>query len=493
MRSKLLSFAAPILLGPLVACGGEPDAPRMNVLLITLDTTRPDRLSCYGGAAGITPVIDGIAQDGTRFERAVSTAGITPMSHSSILTGLNNYRHGMRVFYSKEVSHRLKDEVDTLPEILGGEGYQTVARVSSYPVSEAYNLQQGFDDFETGIELESLDLERQQKHETSWDTGGLTNTQRRGDFTTDSALAWLDANGTSGPWCMWLHMFDAHDFSLVPPVDFAERFGIQYPDERDARRMPQSLEWRERMYDPELAFMDMQIGRLRDWLERNGQDENTVIVITADHGQGLADGFERHGWMKHRLLYDWSVRVPMIVRIPGEEPGRVVDTQVRTIDVVPTILEALGVPLRTAVEGESMLPLVRGGSEASPRLAYADALNLYDAHAPPAQNLPPGQKDNLFMVCDGRWKLVYHERNPAASELYDLLKNPEETQNLYGTHPEEAERLRTFLEERSAMRVEPPGPGEAAVPNADSLKGLGYSGGNEPEPAPKTGDNDEDR
>ena len=244
----------------------------MNVLLITLDTTRPDRMSCYGGQPGLTPTIDAFADDGVRFERAISTAGITPMSHSSILTGLNNYAHGMRVFYSPEVSHRLKDVVDTLPEVLQPLGYRTAARVSSYPVSAAYGLDQGFADFESGVNLDELDLQRQQRHSTSWDTGGRTKTQRRGDLTTASALTWLDQNGTDGPWCMWVHMFDVHDYSLVPPDDFMERFGLpDYPVPGQRLGVDARIDWRERIYDPELAFMDAQIARLRAWLEEHGQ------------------------------------------------------------------------------------------------------------------------------------------------------------------------------------------------------------------------------
>ena len=138
--SKAASLLLAVLFGAcalspfaLTGCsdGGE-DAERMNVLLITLDTTRPDRMSCYGGASGTTPTLDALAREGARFERAVSTAGITPMSHASILTGLNNYAHGMRVFYSPEVSHKLKSVVDTFPELLERQGYRTAARVSSY-------------------------------------------------------------------------------------------------------------------------------------------------------------------------------------------------------------------------------------------------------------------------------------------------------------------------------------------------------------------------
>lgn len=470
----------------LAACGsgdGDESATgnkKMNVLVVTLDTTRPDRISCYGGQPGLTPTLDALAAEGARFERAVSTAGITPMSHSSILTGLNNYRHGMRVFYSPVVSHRLKDSVDTLPEVLRDRGYATVGRVSSYPVSSFYNLDQGFDDFDSGVDIDALNFEQQQRHDSSWDEGGKSSTQRRGDITTDGAMEWLEAKGNDGPWCMWLHMFDVHDYSIVPPADFVKQYGIEYPDPASVKGPAKNLEWRDRMYDPELAFMDVQVGRIVDWLKANGQDENTIIVITADHGQGLVDGMKNHGWMKHRLLYDWSVRVPLIVRIPGVGGGAVVPDQVRTIDVMPTILEALNVPLRQSVEGESVLALIGGEKEDEPRIAYADALNGHDAHSPGPQRLPVGQADNLFMACDGRWKLIHHEGNSAMSELYDLVKDPNEIQNLFASDHPEAVRLQEFLDEREVTKYEAPG-ADSAAPSDNALKSLGYTGG-DPEP-----------
>lgn len=491
-RSGLVSLVCAAALA--AGCSGSGDGERMNVLLITLDTTRPDRMSCYGGQPGLTPTIDAFASDGVRFERALSTAGITPMSHSSILTGLNNYAHGMRVFYSPDVSHRLKDVVDTLPEVLQRRGYRTAARVSSYPVSEAYGLDQGFEDFDSGVNLDELNLQRQQRHSTSWDTGGRTKTQRRGDFTTTSALEWLDANGKEDPWCMWVHMFDVHDYSLVPPDEFMERFDLPaYPAAGQRLGMDARIDWRERIYDPELAFMDAQIARLRTWLEENGQLDNTVVVITADHGQGLRDGYDRHGWMKHRLLYDWCVRVPLIVAVPGFTPGQdVVEEQVRTIDVLPTIAEAVEAPLRSLVEGESLMDLMRGESEEAPRVAYADALNGYDQHSPPASALPPNQKDNLFMACDGRWKLIHHEGNPEHSQLYDLLKDPLELKNLYTSdHPRVAPLL-SFLKDRGAMTVEPPGSGSKA-PNVAALNALGYGGGDQEPDIDDDPDKDDDK
>ena len=437
-----------------------------SVLLVTLDTTRADRLSCYDPSRETTPHIDALAAEGVRFAEAISTAGITPMSHSSILTGLNNYRHGMRVFHSESVSHRLKDSVETLPELLRDRGWRTGAFVSSYPVSGIYGLDQGFDTFDLGIDVDALDLTGQQKHATNFYEGEKSNTQRRGDFTVSKALEWLDTNGRADPWCMWVHMFDVHDYSLVPPAEFASRYGIEYPDDVTS----QDVEWRERMYDPELAFMDVQVERLLEWVRASGQWEDTLIVITADHGQGLIDGGERHGWVKHRLIYDWSIHVPLVVRIPGERSGVVVEPLVRTIDILPTLLDALDVA-SPEVEGRSLLPLMRGEPD-EPRIAYADALNAHDAHAP--KKWKEEYVDNLFCVREQRWKLIWHEQKPEHVELFDLDADPLELTNVAAEHPAQVERLKRFLDERQAMAVEPPEAGHTGA-STDALNQLGYT------------------
>jgi arylsulfatase A-like enzyme len=484
-RPPLLPLALSLLAA---ACGGDgAGVEGPNVLLITLDTTRADHIACYGGSAH-TPVLDRIAREGARFERAISTAGITPMSHSSILTGLNNYRHGMRVFHSELVSHRLKDSVDTLPELLKRRGYATAATVSGYPVSAAYGLDQGFDYFSTGaVDAAGLDLSRQQRHEANFDTSGISATQRRGDRTVSDALEWLADRGEDGAWCLWVHLFDVHDTSLVPPVEFVREHGIlEYPSPDTPAAGPIGNQWRERMYDPELAYMDQQIGRLVAWLEGAGEWENTIVVITADHGQGLTDGLRRHGWVKHRLIYDWCIRVPLLIRLPGgKHAGVVVGEQVRTIDVLPTVLEALdiGAP---EVEGASLLALMRGEREPAPRMAYADALNALDAHSP-GKKLPPGQDDNLFCATDGVWKFVLHKNQPASSELYHLAQDPLEAHNLYAPDHPEVARLGAWLRERRVDHLEPPGaeimtPEQLAEHKA-KLEASGYVGG---------GDEDED-
>jgi arylsulfatase A-like enzyme len=473
-----LALMAAALLG---ACSDPaPSGRRPNILLVTLDTTRPDHLGCYGAAAGITPNIDALAQSSTLFDRVISTAGITPMAHASILTGLNNYKHGMRTFYSEQCGHTLKDSVETLPETLQRNGYRTAAVVSAYVVSEIYNLHQGFDTFLSGVDLDAIDITHQQKHATEWDTTGLTNTQRRSDFTITDALQWLEeSEDDPRPWFLWVHLFDVHDFSLVPPTEFIESYGITYPPLGTKFKGMRSHEWREKMYDPELTYMDKQLGRLLDHLHHSGEFDNTLIAITADHGQGLLDGYRRHQWAKHRLLYDWCIRVPLVLHLPGERERERVPDQVRTIDITPTILHFLDIAPGQELDGLSLLPLMRGGSESEPRLAYADALNLYDAHSPARKSLPSGHYDNLYAVCDGRWKLVWREEHPENSELFDLASDPLELNNLYRVDHPEGMRLLAQLDAWEATKVTPPEGGVEA--SAQALKSLGYMGDDEEE------------
>lgn len=484
-RRNSLVLVGPLLLA-LGACGASDSRP--NVLLITLDTTRPDHMSVYGGSAQV-PALQRIATEGARFDRCLSTAGITPMSHAAILSGLNNYNHGLRVFHSDKAGFRLPQEISTLPEQLQASGYQTAASVSSYPVSEFYALNQGFDSFSTGsVAATELDLSHQQKHETSFDESGRTSTQRRGDLTVNEALTWLDGAAGS-PWMLWVHMFDVHDTSVVPPQSFSAQRGIQYPPPGTPIKGALAHQWRDRMYDPELEWMDLQIQRIIDQLEAAGEWDNTIVVVTADHGQGLSDGLERHGWAKHRLLYDWSIHVPLLIRAPGMPGATTVTSQVRTIDIVPTILELVDLGSSAPLDGASVVPLWRGKTESQPRVAYADALNLLDDHSPKEKNLPPHQFDNLFAACDGVWKYVWHQTSPEHSELYHLAEDPLELRNLYALEHPEAKRLHGWLSERKPERVSPPSE-TGDGPSGDALDALGYGGGAEESSPPKGRDSE---
>ncbi len=470
---RVAALAAALLLAP--ACGpAEPgaDAPRpLNVLLVTLDTTRPDRLGCYGYEGATTPHLDALAARSVVFEDAISTAGITPMAHASILTGLNPYRHGLRVF-AGDAGNRLAGDVETLATVLADAGWSTAAFVSAYTVKRTFGLDRGFAEYDSGLEGFD-DLNARETHEAGlWRDEALVPTQRRGDATTDLAVDWLRENGGSGapPWLLWVHYFDVHDYNVVPPEDWSAARGVAY-DDSIKRNNPDA---REVLYDLEMEFMDEQVGRVLDALDELGQRDDTVVVVIADHGQGLRDGLERHGWLRHRLLYQWSVRVPLLVTVPGVAPARV-DDLVRNIDVFPTVLDALGLPAPAGVEGRSLLPRMRG-EPLAPAPAYADALNTVDEHAP-LKGLPETCRDDLFMVIDGRWKLIQHRAQPENTELFDLAADPLELENVADRHPEERARLEAWIERSGALEIAP-GERQDGL-DTSSLRELGYTGGDE--------------
>jgi arylsulfatase A-like enzyme len=448
------------------------------VLLVTLDTTRADHLGCYGHAAGATPHLDALAEESIRFDRALATAGLTPMSHASMLTGRNPYAHGLRVFYG-DLAHRLPNEVPSLPEILSDLGWRTAAFVSAYPVSQVFGLDRGYQTFSSAVDnsLGSIDPSQKQRPTKFWVDARQNKSQRRSDATCDAAMTWLEEHAEDGPWHLWVHLFDVHDFSLVPPVAYARAREVVYHPEVP----PNNLAAREALYDFELEFMDGQFGRLIEWLKRSGQYDNTIVLVVGDHGQGLMDGYERHGWPSHRLLYDWSLRVPFLAHIPanegarfaGAEQGLVVHDLVRTTDILPTVLELLDLALPAGVEGRSLLPILRSEMD-EPRVAYADALNLQERYVA-IEALPEKQRDDLYAVVDLRWKLIHHKSHPEHSELFDLQSDPLELVNVIAEFPEEARRLYRFFEEHDAFRKGPLDSGNSP-PNAAALGDLGYSG-----------------
>ena len=457
----------------LLATGcSEPASDKPNILLITLDTTRADRLGCYGWEAAKTPNIDALAARGARFDFALSTAGITPMSHASILTGLNPYNHGLRVFHGA-AGNKLPPEIATLPERLSKAGYQTGGFVSAYPLSPYYGLNQGFDAYSTGIEetLAGIDLTQPVRslQENILLDKDRSRVQRRADATTSEALDWLEGRDPSAPWFTWIHFFDAHDISLVPPAAWAEEHGVLYaeaPHQRD-------LTGRESFYDLEIAWMDAQLGRLFQWLEESEQLDNTIVVLTADHGQGLSRGEKLHSWSRHRLIYQWSIHVPLIVAGPMVPSPASINAIVRTTDIAPTLLELLDLAPEEPMDGSSLTSLM-GGAEEAPRIAYADALNTRDSFAP-LSRLPELCRDDLIAATDGRHKLIHHLKEPHKSELYDLQLDPDEQDNLYTKKPELASRLHSFLLTEGALSINEAAYGREA-PDQDALRGLGYTG-----------------
>ncbi len=461
MRAMIFSpariFCAIVLLIALsfaTGCGDPGSSPEpvepVNVLLVTLDTVRADHLGSYGFPADITPNLDRFAAQATRFERAFSTASVTPVSHASILTGRYPYSHGLRVL-SADGSFRLDPGIPSLAGTLREAGFRTGAVHSSFTVSDYFGFRNGFDFFDSF----ETKLEKQGKF-ADW---GLKKNQRRADITTDIAIDFLDAGNQ--PFFLWVHYWDMHDPILLPDDEF-----MPPEDELEVNRWG-AIQPNRALYAAEIRYMDHHLGRLLDALKTRGLDRDTLVAIVADHGEGLGD----HGWRFHRLLYQEQIRVPLLLRIPGVEGGRTIADLVRSIDVFPTVLDYFGIPIPDGIQGRSLRPLLEGNHEA-PRVAYADQINVFDRNAMMIQHRP---KDLLLhSVQDQRWKLIYRPLLPEASELYDLEQDPDEMNNLFRADHPEAKRLLAELAKHGGWVLEPP-TGTGMDPAArKQLEALGY-------------------
>lgn len=320
-----------MLIPLLIACDAEPasepaSTPRPpSILLITLDTTRADRLGPYGHPHAQTPAYDRLAEEGTTFLRAYSSCPLTIPSHSTILSGLYPPTHGVR----DNGDFVLSEDTVLLPERLQESGYRTAAFTSAFPTQARWGFDQGFEVYHDPLERQPTQLD--------W------SDQRRAEDVIDDALAQLAQWDGEEPVFFWVHLFDAH-WPYDPPEPFATQF-ITSP------------------YDGEIAYASAQVGRLMAaWDAQEGGD--SVVMVTADHGEGLGDGGEQtHGF----LLHDGTTRVPMILRGPGVVAGAVEDDVVGLVDVTPTLLALAGLPLHDGIQGTSILS---GGSEA----VYSEAL-----------------------------------------------------------------------------------------------------------------------
>lgn len=368
--------------------------PGLDVLLVTLDTTRADRLGCYGYAPGKTRHLDRLAAEGTRFETVVAPAPITLPSHSSILTGLYPFEHGVR----NNGNFYLAPRFETLATRLKARGYRTGAFVSSFILDRRYGLDRGFDVYDDRMEGEYAQVVTLQA-------------ERRGDRTALALGRWIDerAKEPEAPFFAWLHLYDPHE-PYRPPHPFRDLF-------------PKDP------YDGEIAFVDAIVASVLDRLQGAGLLDRTLVVVTGDHGESLGE----HGETTHSMfLYEGAIRVPLVLWRPGLVPaGRVVTDPVRLVDVAPTILDLLGAPALAAPHARSLVPLVEGRGGGSPLPAYSETLlpKFYMNWAP------------LRSLRDGRYKLIDAPR----PELYDLAADPRESRNLFAERAGTAEALREGL------------------------------------------------
>lgn len=426
-----LTFLAVVL--PFVTSAAAAGKPR-NLIVITLDTTRSDFIEAYStstpsrqdGILSHTPVLDAIAKQGTRFDLAISSAAVTPVSHASILTGLDNHEHGLRVL-SAPSGYRLPDRVQTLATILDEQGYRTVAVHSAFPVAGVFGFGRGFDVFES-LETQLPDGTR----EGRWD---IKTFQRRSDETTALTIGLLEQIET--PYFLWVHYWDPHDPWKVPPEAFSAALASHLTKGSNPSVLTRDQK-RRLLYAGEVAYMDAQIGKLMEGLGGRGLLDDTLIVVVSDHGQGLGD----HDWLHHRILYQEQIRVPLIVSIPGQKQVPAVAELVRSKDILPTVLDYMGIAAPQSVSGRTLRPLIEGEPD-TPRIAFANQINGFDVDASMVAHRP--HDDFVYVAMDREWKLLYRPNHPEASELYHLAEDPVEAQNLYADQHPHAIRLKQSL------------------------------------------------
>jgi arylsulfatase A-like enzyme len=295
------------------------------------------------------------------------------------------------------------------------------------------------------------------------DENGMVNTrlaQRRADATTDTTIAWLEKN-SAGPFFLWVHYFDPHDPYVVPPPSYQEYCGI---------RPGAGSEELIALYDCEIYFMDAEIGRLLARLERLGVDDRTLIAVTSDHGEGLGD----HDWWSHGVLFQEQIRLPLILRHRGLPAGQVVDGRIRGIDIAPTVLDLLGFdPAPEGFDGASARAAIGSGPPGPDRSAYSESRNLVSYAVPHTPGTFDRKDDELYSIIEDGWKLIHHRFRPAESELFDLERDPGETDNRFAAEPEAARRLLDRLEIHEGLYAD----GIPTPPPPDleeKLRSLGY-------------------
>lgn len=413
MHSRPYPVLRPAMLGllALLLAGCSEERP-WNVLLVTFDTTRADRIGSYGNDAIETPALDGLASDGVRFANAMSVAPITAPSHSSILTGLYPTAHGFR----DNGLFVLDDRHLTLAEMLRDQGYATAAAVGAFPVVSRFGFDQGFDLFDdhlTGMYEDYLGDRTTPKEELFFD-------ERRAAQVNEAVLPWLKRHTAESdqPFFAWVHYFDPHQ-PFEPPPPYDQLYAAD-------------------LYNGEIAYADSRLGHLLGELERMGELDRTLIVMTADHGEGLGE----HNELTHAVLaYDSTLHVPLIIRPPGmgSAAGVVVEDRVGIVDIVPTILDLLGLDVPDHLHGHSLASMwadngdgQNGATRYSPRY-YAENLSPRLTHG----------WGELRVLYEGDKKYIHGPR----PELYDLAVDPGELNDLAGGNPAEAGRMRAALSE----------------------------------------------
>jgi len=362
-----------------------------NVILITLDTTRADKIGCYGATDVKTPVIDGFAGRGLRFDKCIAQTPLTLPSHTSILTGTFPLYHGVR----DNGGFIVPPGLETIAEVFKTGGYQTAAFVAAYVLDSRWGLNQGFDTY-----FDQFDLSK-------FETISLGNIQRPADEVLDEALPWLDKK-KSDKFFAWIHLYDPHTPYEPPP--------------------PFDAEYAGRPYLGEIAYMDSQLGRVQAFLEDNGLADNTFLVIAGDHGESLG----QHQETAHCFfIYQEAIHVPLIFVTPfARLQGKTSARPANLADIMPTVLDMCGLPRPKDVQGESLAGEFFGRTQDP-----AETLTYSETFYP---RFHFGWSE-LQSVQNDRYQLIM----ATDMELYDLVEDPRELVNLIDARPAVARSLRS--------------------------------------------------
>jgi arylsulfatase A-like enzyme/Tfp pilus assembly protein PilF len=435
---RVFSLVANVLLAA-IPPGASPQRvskPNPNVVVISIDTLRADHVGCYGYKDIRTPNIDSLARDGTRFERAYTPVPVTFPAHTAIFTGTYPTLSGIHDFSG----NKLGPTPLTLASVLKAHGYTTGAVIGSAVLGTRFGLNQGFDFYYDHFDFNRLD------------ESNLYEMERPGNIVADRALEWLSKNYRKR-FFLWMHLYDPH-YPYTPPA-------------------PYDKEYASHPYDGEIAFADAQVGRLLEFLKENDLYQNTVIVLSGDHGESLGEhGEKSHGF----FIYNATLHVPLIVRVPKAGTARLVSTLVSLVDIMPTVLRALNIGVPSTVQGESLIPYLTGSVSAT---NDGEQRSLY------SENFLPRIHFN-WSELRGIETRNYHFIDAPKPELYDLNKDPGETVNLVSDKKAIAEQMHALLanviskysvnqEFARKTSLDP-----ALMERLESLGYAGFSGGGDP-------------
>ena len=408
----------------------QPTIQPTHIVLISIDTCRADHLGCYGNSPSWTPNLDALAGEGVLFENVVAPVPMTLPSHSTMLTGTIPPYHGVR----DNGDYYLDDVHVTLPEILGDQGFTTGAIISAYVLDSKFGLGQGFDTYD-----DQFDEAMTSKRDAA--TSRRSVVERKGAETTEHAVAWLEQHRDEKAFLL-LHYFDPHrDYEA--PGRWGQRFA-------------------NRPYLGEIAYTDHCIGKVIQQLKDLGIYDSTLLIVTSDHGEMMGE----HGEVTHTyFIYQSAVRVPLIVKLPGQNEPRTIASLAGVVDVTPTICGLLNVEMSASVQGSDLSPQIWGRPPTdTQRPQYCESITPMKYNANP-----------LFGLVTSRWKYIHTNR----PELYDLHADAGEQKNLVDQQPQQAIAMLNQLEQ--LRQLEGPDPqSDRSVRDEESarrLRSLGYVGG----------------